>query len=65
MKNKTLFRIAIIQLLILLLFMALTLGNEIIDIPHYLLDDIASSRPETAVLGALCEAKNYYYFYEK
>ena len=26
---------------------------------------ITSSRPETAVLGALSEEKNYYYFYEK
>jgi len=39
MKNKTLFRIASIQILILLLFMFLTLGNEILDIPHYVLND--------------------------
>ena len=43
MKNKTLFRIAIIQLLILFLFMFLTLGNEIIDIPNYVLNDIPTS----------------------
>jgi hypothetical protein len=43
MQNNTLFRIAIIQILILLLFLALTLGNEIIDIPHYIFDDISTS----------------------
>ena len=26
---------------------------------------VTSSRPETSVLGALSEEKNYYYFYEK
>jgi len=39
MKNRTLFRIASIQILILLLFMFLTLGNEILDIPHYVFND--------------------------
>jgi hypothetical protein len=43
MKNNTLFKIVIIQLLILFLFMFLTLGNEIIDIPHYILNDIPTS----------------------
>ena len=43
MKNKTLFRISIIQLTILLLFLVLTLGNEIIDIPHHIFNDTPTS----------------------
>jgi len=43
MKNKTLFRILIFQLLILLLFLFLTLGNEILDIPHYIFNDTPTS----------------------
>jgi len=43
MKNKTLFRLTISQLLILLLFLCLTVGNEIIDIPHYVFNDIPTS----------------------
>jgi len=43
MKNKTLFRITITQALVLFLFLFLTLGNEIIDIPHYILNDAPTS----------------------
>ena len=43
MKNKTLFRLTISQLLILLLFLCLTVGNEIIDIPHYVFNDTPTS----------------------
>jgi len=43
MKNKTLVRLSIVQLLILFLFLALTLGNEIVDIPHYIFNDTPTS----------------------
>ena len=39
MKSKTLRIITISQLSILLLLLCLTLGNEIIDIPHYVFHD--------------------------
>lgn len=39
MKNKTLYRINICQGVILILFLFLTLGNEVIDIPHYIFND--------------------------
>ena len=39
MKSKTLRMLTISQLTIFLLFMCLTLGNEIIDIPHYVFHD--------------------------
>jgi hypothetical protein len=39
MKNKTLRIITISQLTIFLLLLCLTLGNEIIDIPHYVFHD--------------------------
>jgi hypothetical protein len=39
MKNKTLRIITISQLSILLLLLLLTLGNEILDIPHYVFHD--------------------------
>jgi hypothetical protein len=39
MKSKTLRLITISQLSILLLLLCLTLGNEIIDIPHYVFHD--------------------------
>ena len=39
MKSKTLRIITISQLTIFLLLLCLTLGNEIIDIPHYVFHD--------------------------
>ena len=39
MKSKTLRMLTISQLSIFLLFMCLTLGNEIIDIPYYVFND--------------------------
>lgn len=39
MKNRTLFRMAIYQSAILMLFLLLTVGNEIIDIPGLLFND--------------------------
>ena len=39
MKSKTLRMLTISQLAIFLLFLCLTLGNEIIDIPHYVFND--------------------------
>ena len=39
MKNKTIYRINISQGVILILFLFLTLGNEVIDIPHYIFND--------------------------
>jgi hypothetical protein len=39
MKSKTLRMLTISQLAIFLLFLCLTLGNEIIDIPHYVFHD--------------------------
>ena len=43
MKSKTLRMLTISQLSIFLLFMCLTLGNEIIDIPHYVFNDAPTS----------------------
>jgi len=43
MRNKTLFRLTVFQIIILLLFLFLTIGNEIIDIPHYIFNDIPTS----------------------
>jgi len=43
MKNKTLLRLIISQLVVLLLFLFLTVGNEIIDVPHYLFNDTSTS----------------------
>jgi len=43
MKNKTLRMLTISQLAIVLLFLFLTLGNEIVDIPHYIFNDTATS----------------------
>ena len=39
MKSKTLRMLSISQLVIFLLFLCLTLGNEIIDVPHYVFND--------------------------
>ena len=43
MKNKTARMLAITQLVVVALFMFLTLGNEIIDLPHYLFNDAPTS----------------------
>ena len=43
MKNKTLRMLTICQLAVVLLFLFLTLGNEIIDIPHYVFNDAPTS----------------------
>jgi len=43
MKSKTLRVVAIFQLTILLLFLALTLCNEVLDIPHYVFGDKSTS----------------------
>ena len=43
MKNKTLRMITISQLAVVLLFLCLTLGNEIVDLPHYLFNDPPTS----------------------
>ena len=43
MKNKTLLRLTISQLLVILLFLCLTVGNEIIDVPHYIFNDTPTS----------------------
>ena len=43
MKNKTLRMITISQLAVVLLFLCLTLGNEIVDVPHYLFNDPPTS----------------------
>ena len=43
MKSKTLLVLTIIQLTILLLFLALTVCNEVIDIPHYVFGDKSTS----------------------
>ena len=43
MKSKTLPVLTIVQLTILLLFLALTVCNEVIDIPHYVFGDKSTS----------------------
>ena len=43
MKNKTLRMLTISQLFVILLFLCLTLGNEIIDVPHYVFNDAPTS----------------------
>jgi hypothetical protein len=43
MKNKTLRMLTISQLLVILLFLCLTVGNEIIDVPHYVFNDAPTS----------------------
>lgn len=43
MKSRTLLVLTIIQLTILLLFLALTVCNEVIDIPHYVFGDKSTS----------------------
>ena len=43
MKSKTLRTITISQAAILLLFLCLTFGNEIVDIPHYIFGDAPTS----------------------
>ena len=39
MKSKTLRKLIISQFVVILLFLCLTLGNEILDIPHYIFSD--------------------------
>jgi hypothetical protein len=43
MKNKTLRKLMIFQIAVFLLFLCLTLSNEIIDIPHYVFGDAPTS----------------------
>lgn len=43
MKSKTVRLLIISQAIIVLLFLCLTLGNEIIDIPHYVFNDTPTS----------------------
>jgi hypothetical protein len=43
MENKTLRMLTIYQLAVVVLFLCLTLGNEIIDIPHYIFNDAPTS----------------------
>lgn len=43
MKNRTLFRIALYQSIILILFLIMTIGNEIIDVPNILFNDNPTS----------------------
>lgn len=46
MKSKTLRTLTISQFAIILLFLFLTLGNEIVDIPHYAFRDAPTSYPQ-------------------
>jgi hypothetical protein len=43
MKNRTLIIIVISQIFITMLFLCLTIGNEILDIPHYVFNDAPTS----------------------
>jgi hypothetical protein len=43
MKSKTLRLLTISQVAIVILLLCLTLGNEIIDVPHYVFADAATS----------------------
>jgi len=43
MKNRTARLLIITQFAVVLLFLGLTLGNEIIDVPHYLFNDAPTS----------------------
>lgn len=43
MRNRTLFRMTMYQTAILILFLLLTVGNEIIDIPNLIFNDTATS----------------------
>ncbi|MFN2127466.1 MAG: hypothetical protein ACK2TU_06365, partial [Anaerolineales bacterium] len=43
MKNRTLIIIVISQIFITMLFLLLTIGNEILDIPHYVFNDTPTS----------------------
>jgi hypothetical protein len=43
MKNRTLIIIVISQIFITMLFLLLTIGNEILDIPHYVFNDAPTS----------------------
>ena len=43
MKSRTLWIIILTQFAVVLLFLFLTLGNEIIDVPHYLFNDAPTS----------------------
>lgn len=42
-RSKTLRRVVLSQVAILVLFVAMTIGNEILDLPHFLLGDTATS----------------------
>lgn len=46
MRNKTLRILTISQITVVLLFLFLTLGNEVIDIPHYVFGDAPTSYPQ-------------------
>lgn len=46
MKNKTLRILTTSQITVVLLFLFLTLGNEIVDIPHYVFGDAPTSYPQ-------------------
>ena len=43
MKNRTARVLTITQLVVVVLFLCLTVGNEIIDLPHYLFNDAPTS----------------------
>ena len=43
MKNRTLRLVVISQIFIALLFLCLTIGNEILDFPHYIFNDTPTS----------------------
>ena len=46
MRNNTLRVLTISQITVVLLFLFLTLGNEIVDIPHYVFGDAPTSYPQ-------------------
>ena len=46
MKNKTLIKVFIPQITIFIIFLLLTIGNEILDIPHYLLNDTTTTHSQ-------------------
>jgi hypothetical protein len=46
MKSKTLRMLTVSQFAVVLLFLCLTIGNEIVDIPHYVLNDTPTTHPQ-------------------
>ena len=52
MKNKTLRILTLSQLVVVCLFLFLTLGNEIVDIPHYVFNDAPTLYSQR--LGEIC-----------